>query len=153
MTTVHWITVSEALRVRIQTELSIQVERRYAAFLDKSKVKTPGKYIVIPSAMEQEAKRSIDLLTITVDVGFQIALPDPNKDYQDPLDNTGWFDEQATKVQKIWDLFGPEGPLREESFAEATFVRSSQPLLWQPQLIIETSIYTSVIRFDFRLED
>ncbi len=56
MTTVHWITVSEALRVRIQTELSIQVERRYAAFLDKSKVKTPGKYIVIPSAMEQEAK-------------------------------------------------------------------------------------------------
>ncbi len=107
MTTVHWITVSEALRVRIQTELSIQVERRYAAFLDKSKVKTPGKYIVIPSAMEQEAKTLDRLLTITVDVGFQIALPDPNKDYLDQLDNTGWFDEQATKVQKILGLVRP----------------------------------------------
>lgn len=157
-TSVHWINVSESLRAAIATHLSVQVERRYTAYFDKQDV-VAGKYLVVGSAAELAGKRGVDHLDLSIDVGYQRALPEPSPDFPDPLNNVPWLDAEAAKVQAIKDLFaaedelGTEGPLRAMSFAGATYVRWTNNPLYRPDLLIGNQIFTSVIRFEFRIED
>ncbi len=73
---VHWIECAEALRGAITTELGVVVERRYTAYFDRQDV-VHGKYLVVGAGCELAGKRGIDLLELSIDVGYQRALPDP----------------------------------------------------------------------------
>lgn len=154
----HWIQVAEALRSAIATALGVTVERRYTAYFDKQDV-VAGKYLVVGAASELEGKRGIDQLTIGVDIGYQRSLPEPTGDWPDPKNNIPWLDAESNKVQAIKDLFAAgdelsgEGPLRSMNFAGATYLRWSNSPLYRPDLLLNNSIYTSVIRCEFRIED
>lgn len=145
------IDIAEALREAIETALSIYVVRRYSAYLDREDVKD-GVYLIVAAGEDRDAKRSIDLLTITVDVAYQIALPVPTEANPDPVNNLPWADEQLAKVDAIKNLFGPAGSLREMDFAGATYLRLANTPLYRPDVMRENEIFTSVIRFEFRTE-
>jgi hypothetical protein len=154
----HWIQVAEALRSAIATALGVAVERRYSAYYDKQAV-VDGKYLVVGASSELEGKRGIDQLLIAIDVGYQRALPDPTESQPDPLGNITWLDAESEKVQAIKDLFAagdelsPGGSLRNMDFAGATYLRWTNSPLYRPDLLLNNSIYTSVIRCEFRVED
>lgn len=154
----HWIQVAEALRSAIATALGVTVERRYTAYYDKQDV-VAGKYLVVGAVSELEGKRGIDQLTIGVDVGYQRGLPDPTDEWPDPKNNIPWLDAESDKVQAIKDLFAAgdelsgEGPLRAMNFAGALYLRWTNSPLYRPDLLLNNSIYTSVIRCEFRIED
>lgn len=149
---VHWINVAEALRAALATQLSTTVERRYTAYYDPEAIKD-GKFIVVGAASDLDGKRKIDFLEIGVDVGYQRALPDATVDYPDPRNNVPFLDECSLKVQSIKNLFSEDGPLREADFAGATFLRWRNDPLYRPDMLLDHSIFTSVIRFEFRIED
>lgn len=158
MTTPHWIAISDALATQLATALGVSVSRRYTAYYDKQDV-VDGKYLVVGSGHELQGKRGIDLLEVSVDVGYQRALPAPTPEYEDPKNNIPWLDAESTKVQAILDLFsaGDElsepGPLRHADFAGATYLRWAHAPIYRPDMLRDNSIFTSVIRFDFRIED
>jgi hypothetical protein len=154
----HWIQVAEALRSAIATALGVTVERRYTAYFDKQDVEG-GKYLVVGAATELEGKRGVDQLTIAIDVGYQRALPAPTEAQPDPSNNIAWLDAESEKVQAIKNLFaagdelGGEGALRSMDFAGATYLRWTNSPLYRPDMLLNNSIYTSVIRCEFRIED
>lgn len=153
-----WIEVTEALKTAIATALAITVERRYTAYYEKKDVAT-GKYLIIGTGAELDGKRGIDLLNISADIGYQIALPAPTETYPDPKNNIPWLDAQSNKVQALKDLFAAgdeltaEGVLRRQTFAGATYLRWNNTPIYRPDFLRDNSIFTSVIRFEFRLED
>lgn len=155
---VHWIEVAEALRAALATQLGVTVERRYTAYYDPEDVRD-GKYLVVGGAADLSAKRGVDHLEIGVDVGYQRALLDPSGPFPDPLNNLPFLDECSLKVQQIKNLFaagdelnGP-GALRDYDFAGATYLRWRNDPLYRPDQLLDHRIYTSVIRFEFRVED
>lgn len=149
---VHWINVAEALRAALATQLSTNVERRYTAYYDPELIKD-GKVIVVGAASDLDGKRKVDFLEVGVDVGYQQALPKPSDTDPDPRNNLTFLDECSQKVQSIKDLFGEDGPLREADFAGATFLRWRNDPLYRPEMLLDHLIFTSVIRFEFRIED
>jgi hypothetical protein len=149
---VHWINVAEALRAALATQLGTTVERRYTAYYDPEEV-VDGKIIVIGGASDLDGKRKIDLLEIGVDVGYQRALPNGTTAYPDPRNNLPFLDGCSQLVQSIKNLFSEDGPLREAEFAGATYLRWRNDPLYRPDMLLDHSIFTSVIRFEFRIED
>lgn len=145
------VEIAKALTVAIGDALSITLQRRCSPYFNREEVKD-GKYLIIPTGEDRSAKRAIDLLEITVDVGYQIALPDPTEANPDPSNNLTWADAQLEKVQAIKELFEDEGDLRDADFAGATFVRMTNTPLFRPDLMRDNEIFTSVIRFEFRAQ-
>lgn len=154
----HWIEIAEALRAAVATALGVTVERRYTAYFDKEDVKD-GKYLVVGNAVELAGKRGIDHNDITIDIGYQRGLPDPTESQPDPTNNIAWLDAESEKVQALKDLFaagdelGGKGALREMNFAGANFVRWTNNPLYRQDLLLNNSIYTSVLRVELRIED
>lgn len=154
----HWIEIAEALRAALQSQLGGSIERRYTAYYKPEDVES-GKYLIVGGASELTPRRGVDSLEIGVDVGYQRALPDPDQQYPDPLNNVPFLDACSEKVQAVKDLFaaGDElsgsGPLRDYNFAGATYLRWRNDPLYRPDILIDHRIYTSVIRFEFRIED
>lgn len=145
------IQIAEALKAAIESALSIAVVRRYSAYFNRDEVKD-GVYLIVAAGEDRDAKRSIDWLTITVDVGFQIALPPPTEAEPDPANNLTWADAQLAKVNAIKALFAADGPLRQMDFAGATYLRLNNTPLYRPDLMRDNEIFTSIIRLEFRLE-
>lgn len=145
------IEVAKALGPAIETALSITIERRYSPYFNREDVKN-GKYLIIASGEDRAAKRGIDLLELTVDVGYQVALPAPTEAYPDPANNLPWSDAELEKLQSIKELFEDGGELRDAEFAGATFLRMTNTPLFRPDLMRDNEIFTSVIRFEFRTE-
>lgn len=154
----HWIEIAEALRAAVASQLGVTVERRYTAYFDKEDVKD-GRYLVVGNAVELAGKRGIDHNDITIDIGYQRGLPDPTEDQPDPFNNIAWLDAESEKVQALKNLFaagdelGGKGSLREMDFAGASFVRWTNNPLYRQDLLLNNSIYTSVLRCEFRIED
>lgn len=145
------IAIAEALRLAIETALTISIDRRYSAYFNREDVAT-GKYLMVLASEETQAKRGIDLLELSIDIGYQIALPAPTPTYPDPANNLPWIDAQLALVDAIKQLFRPDGALRDKPFAGATWIRQTNTPLYRPDTIRDNEIFTSVIRFDFRTE-
>jgi hypothetical protein len=145
------IQVGEALATAISGALSITIERRYSPYYNRSDV-SAGKYLYIASGEDRDAKRGLDILELTVDVGYQIGLPEPTEAYPDPANNLPWADAQLAKVQAIKELFEDEGDLRDADFAGATYLRMTNTPLFRPELLRDNEIFTSVIRFELRTQ-
>lgn len=145
------IDVAIALKAAIEGALSITVERRYSAYFDPGQVRD-GKYLLVTSGEDTDAKRGIDLLDLTVDVGYQIALPVPTESEPDPANNLTWADGQMAKVQAIKQLFRAGGSLRDSDFAGATYLRMTNSPIFRPEMLRDNQIFTSVLRLEFRLE-
>lgn len=149
---VHWINIAEALRAALQAQLTVPVERRYTAYYDPEAIKD-GKLIVVGGASDLDGKRGTDFLEIGVDVGYQRSLPVPTETYPDPRNNVPFLDACCAMVQSVKDLFGEDGPLREMDFAGGTYLRWRNDPLYRPDTMLDYSIFTSVIRFEFRIEN
>lgn len=145
------IEIAKELAAAVSAALSITVERRCSPYFNREQVKD-GKYLIIPSAEDRTAKRGVDLLELSVDIGYQIALPEPTEAQPDPANNLPWADSQLEKVQAIKELFQDDGDLRDASFAGATFLRMTNTPLFRPDLMRDNEIFTSVIRFEFRTQ-
>jgi hypothetical protein len=91
--------------------------------------------------------------------GYQRGLPDPTESQPDPFNNITWLDAESEKVQAMKNLFaagdelGGKGQLREMDFAGASFIRWTNNPLYRQDLLLNNSIYTSVLRCEFRIED
>jgi hypothetical protein len=161
------VLIADMLVGRLKALLSGVIStRRYSGYLDKDAVRT-GKYVVVPAGEEFEGKRGVDHRVISIDVAWQIALPRPTEANKDPLENRVWIDEQMGRIEAIKRLFAAEaevydpittqyttvtqGPLRDYNFAGANFLRWSNSPLWRPDLMRDNSIFTSVVRLEFRL--
>lgn len=145
------IEIAKALQSAIENQLDITITRRYSAYFNREDVRD-GKYLIVSAGEDTDAKRSIDLLDVTVDVGYQIALPEPTEDEPDPANNLPWADAQLAKVQAIKQLFRDDGLLREADFAGGTYLRMTNTPLYRPETMRDNEIFTSVIRFEFRSE-
>ncbi|QDV26934.1 hypothetical protein [Aureliella helgolandensis] len=141
-----------ALQSAIAAELSIVIERRKIAYFTPGEVRE-GKYIIVGIGEDTNAKRGIDLLDLQVDLGYQIALPEPTESNPDPANNIPWSDEQEQKVDAIKQLFRPDGALRDRAIAGVNYLRMQNTPIYRPDMLLDNQIFTSVIRLEFRSEN
>lgn len=154
--TTHWLEVTKALHAAINP--IVACERRYVAYFEKEDV-VDGRYLIVAAESEHQEKRSVAHEQVEVDVLYQRALPAPTPEYKEPKHNVPWLDEQAGKLSAITDLFQPpnevrpEGVLRGQKFAGASFLSWSNSPIYRPDMLRDYSIFTAVARFTFRVED
>lgn len=144
--------IADAFATEVNSALGITCVRRYAPSLDKSDL-ADGRYLVVPASAEQELKRGIEDGRFEIDFGYQITVPVGI----DPTDDIGWLDSQADKVQAVLDLFRsgdevtPRGPLIDKLFAGAEYMGWTHSPIYRPDILRDHGIFTSVVRFNFRL--
>jgi hypothetical protein len=146
------IELADDLVTKLGTETGETFERRVTAYFSRDDV-SAGKWVVIPAGDETEIKgRMVDSSTLTVDVGYQEALPEKTSSERDPLNNKTWFDARMQKLEDVKDLFRGEGSLRRVAFApssEFRFQRMSNTPIYRPDLMTDYQIFTAVVRLEF----
>jgi hypothetical protein len=154
-TTIPVFDLRDAVADQIAAAIGTPVEKRIVAYTKRADVRT-GKWIATAAGEETIiVGRSVDESTLTIDVGYQIALPESTADYPDPMENTPWFAEQMAAVESVKLLFRGEtddheaGALRDADFSGMSFVRLTNGPIYRPDLLIDFQIFTSVIRLEF----
>lgn len=146
------ITLADDLVSKLNTQTGYTFERRQAPYLNRSLL-TSGKWIVVPAGDSQEiGARKVDKTTLTVDVGYQEALPAKTDAEPDPIENQTFFDDRMSKLEVVKALFRGEGALRNADFNPSSsfvFQSMNNTPIYRPDLMNDHQIFTAVIRLEF----
>lgn len=127
-------------------------ERRVGPYLKKEDV-AAGKWIVVPAGDVGTIRaREVDRSVLTIDVGYQEALPEKSTAQPNPLENLPWFDERMARLEVVKALFRGQGDLRNAKFdpdAEFVFQSMENSPIYRPDLMQDYQIFTAVIRLEF----
>lgn len=143
------IELADEVAAQLTSASGYAFERRNGPYLKRDDLKT-AKWLVVAAGDEDEVKgRGVNKTTLTVDVAYQIELPESTDQYPDPVENRPWFDTQMATVENIKSYFRPDGTLRDESFLGFYFSTMRNSPIYQRELLIDYQIFTAVIRLEF----
>lgn len=127
-------------------------ERRVGPYLKKEDV-AGGKWIVVPAGEVGAIRaREVDRTVLTVDVGYQEALPEKTAEQPNPLENLPWFDERMSRLEVVKALFRGSGDLRNTRFdpgGEFVLQSMENTPIYRPDLMTDYQIFTAVVRLEF----
>lgn len=148
--TVPIIVLRDDVRTQIQNDAGITIENRRAPYLSAADVAS-GKWILVTAGDDQAiAGRQVDRTTLTIDLAWQIKLPDKSATVSNPLEDEDFFESQMQAVETVKNLFRGGGTLRDTRFSGGfDFLRFTNSPIYRPDMLIEHQIFTSVIRLEF----
>lgn len=145
------INLREALARELRARVDCDVEECYAVFDHPSDLKN-GKWYVAINADATKEFRKVDLRDVTMDIAYQIALPDATKEYPKPVANLPFLNTAMERVDKVRSLFSQDGEYRDESIADHIAIETFDMPPYLPSNLLEHGLFTSVIRVRFRYE-
>lgn len=135
----------DALADELSSLLGIHVEKVYAPYLEPEELREPHWLLVLADEETENHRRGLLDGEFSLDLALQHAHPDAEDRDERSID-TAWCDSRVAKLGLAKDLFRPGGALRSKTLAGCDFRRYSNTPIYRPDLLLENSIFTGVIR-------
>lgn len=145
------IELADAVADSIRAITTRQVRRRYVPYFDSSQV-VDGKWFILVAEEDPNSKGDVDTPKLTIDLGYQKALPEPTDDVPEPEDHLPTLDAMMEEVETIKNLFAEGGELRERVQANCVFLNYRPGPLYRQDFLYEMGIFFSVIRLEYLAE-
>lgn len=148
----------DALVTRLNSELTtalgapVAIESRYVAYMKPEDLESPKWLAVINAESIELQLRGLAPGELTVDVGFQAALPATTQrdaSFFDTATLDGWIE----KVGKLKQLYRPGGVMRGVRLAGCEFRRYTNAPIYRPDMLIANGIFTSVVSLIYYCEN
>jgi hypothetical protein len=140
----------DALAARL-TAMGKTASARYTPYTKISEL-SAGKWLVAANDDEDNQVNLVDNRNFTIDLVYQRALPPASQAYPVPLENMPFLDGCVNEVGTVKSLFREDGALRGQSIANCTQISLPKQPLYLPDHLINHSLFTAVVRVEFRYE-
>jgi hypothetical protein len=145
------VELADAVKTSIQTLTSRTVRRRYVPYFDSEQV-VDGKWFILVAEEDPNSKGDIDTPKLTIDLGYQKAIPEPTDAVPEPEDHLPTLDAMMEEVETIKNLFAEGGAMRERVQANCVFLNYRPAPLYRQDFLYEMGIFFSVIRLEYLAE-
>ena len=144
------LTLRDALAIRL-TAMGKTASARYVPYSKISELAN-GKWLVAANDDEDNQRNLIDQRNFVIDLVYQRALPAASLTYPVPLENMPFLDGCVNEVGTVKALFREDGALRGVAIADCIQIGLAKQPLYLPDHLINHSLFSAVIRVEFRYE-